>query len=79
MKLKPRLNLKALVTVRGRYALMPERVFRGLVEIGSSLAFAEDKGPKRGLEIDSFMQNYMIAKKLTFNLLLKSTNKKFPN
>ena len=43
----------ARVTVRGRYALLPERVFRGLVEIGSSLAFAEDKGqePYRGLSI----------------------------
>ena len=59
--------------MRVRDALLPTRAFHGHVEIGGSLAFAVDKGPKRGLDFDLLTQNYIITKKLTFYLLFTST------
>ena len=38
-----------------------------------------DKGSKWGPDSDLFTQNYMITKKLTFNILIKSKRKIFPN
>ena len=67
------------MTMRGRDALLPTRAFHGHVEIGGSLAFAVDKGPKRGLDFDLLTQKYMITKKLTFYLPFQFTSKKFPN
>ena len=79
MKEKHRINPKAGVTVRSRYAPLPKRALHGHVEIGVSLAFAVDKGPKKGLDFDLFTQNYMITNKLTLNLPSKLTLKKIPN
>ena len=59
--------------MRERDAVLPTRAFHGHVEIGGCLAFAVDKGPKRGLDFDLLTHNYMITKKLTFYLLFTST------
>ena len=46
---------------------------------GGSLAFGADMGPKEETGLGHFTQNYMITKKLTFNLRFESTKKIFSN
>ena len=53
-------------------------VFSEMHVAGRGLAVV-DKGSTWGPDSDIFTQNYMITKKLTFDILFKSTRKIFPN
>ena len=44
-----------------------------------SVSHAMVTGSNRGQDFRLFTQNYMITKKLTFDILFKSTRKIFPN
>ena len=50
-----------------------------MLSTDTSEGLAVVTGSNRGQDLDLFTPNYMTTKKLTFDIIIKSTRKKFPN